>query len=191
MKSSKHSGFTLIELLVVIAIIGILAAVVLASLNTARAKARDSKRIQEITQINTAIALYMNDHNGVPPDLNNPTCLNHGNTTYLATCTADSAIYTNNWLILQDQLSPYIGSLSTDPLAMIQMPHEYTAFAQGTKTITRPKKCAKRKPCPTNQEPAYGYAYIYRAPAATLTSAPYQLYANQLEATSGMFGFGL
>jgi prepilin-type N-terminal cleavage/methylation domain-containing protein len=53
-----RKGFTLIELLVVIAIIGLLASIVLVSLNSARAKARDAKRVSELKQIQTAIELY-------------------------------------------------------------------------------------------------------------------------------------
>src|SRR3989338_11428176 len=51
-------GFTLIELLVVIAIIGVLASIVLASLNSARAKSRDARRITDIKQIQLALELY-------------------------------------------------------------------------------------------------------------------------------------
>ncbi len=51
MNITRSKGFTLVELLVVIAIIGILSSVVLASLNSARAKARDARRIAEVAQM--------------------------------------------------------------------------------------------------------------------------------------------
>ncbi len=61
-KYSRTQGFTLIELLVVIAIIGILSAVVLASLNTARSKGSDAAVQSDITGVRTQAAIYLNDH---------------------------------------------------------------------------------------------------------------------------------
>ncbi|MCG2694602.1 prepilin-type N-terminal cleavage/methylation domain-containing protein [Candidatus Parcubacteria bacterium] len=62
----KTKGFTLIELLVVIAIIGILSSVVLASLNTARTKARDARRLSDIKQMQLALEMYYDDNGGYP-----------------------------------------------------------------------------------------------------------------------------
>ena len=63
----KNKGFTLIELLVVIAIIGILSSVVLASLNSARKKARDSRRVSDIKTLQLALVLYGDDNSGSYP----------------------------------------------------------------------------------------------------------------------------
>lgn len=83
----RKSGFTLIELLVVIAIIGLLAAVILASLNSARVKARDAKRISDVKQLQNALALYYeNQGNVYPIELSTSTLVTPG---YMATVPVD------------------------------------------------------------------------------------------------------
>jgi prepilin-type N-terminal cleavage/methylation domain-containing protein len=80
LKKTRQSGFTLIELLVVISIIGLLASIVLASLISARDKARDVALISEVRQQQTVLALYYTDNNGYPsiPDNSNFACLTVG-----------------------------------------------------------------------------------------------------------------
>lgn len=63
-----QKGFTLIELLVVISIIGVLATLVLLQLGTARARARDTKRIADINQVRTAVEEYFEDNAGSYPN---------------------------------------------------------------------------------------------------------------------------
>lgn len=61
MKNILQRGFTLIELLVVIAIIGILAAVVIGSLNDARSSGQDASIKQSVANIRSQAELIYND----------------------------------------------------------------------------------------------------------------------------------
>jgi prepilin-type N-terminal cleavage/methylation domain-containing protein len=88
-------GFTLIELLVVISIISLLSSVVLASLNTARAKGRDAKRALTVRQLKLALEYYY-DANGAYPSLG-----------------SDGNGY--DILGLQTPLAPYIAAVTGDP----------------------------------------------------------------------------
>lgn len=99
-KLKSRKGFTLIELLVVISIISLLSSVVLSSLGTARARARDAKRMQDLAQINTAIQLYILD-NGEAPDTGGAGVIRSTDSSWES--------------YLEPQLTPYISSLPVDP----------------------------------------------------------------------------
>lgn len=92
----KQKGFTLIELLVVIAIIGLLASIVLVSLNSARGKARNVKRNADIEQLRTAFNMAY-DTAGSFPSTTNWVCVSKScyggwgsSSGYIANSTVDN-----------------------------------------------------------------------------------------------------
>ncbi|MBM3261557.1 type II secretion system protein [Candidatus Kaiserbacteria bacterium] len=109
-RKKTSAGFTLIELLVVIAIIGMLASIILASLNTARVKSRDARRVADMNQMRNAIELY-NDTIGHYP---------HSNGAWTS---FDSPTYSPNPIVnpnvanLSTALSPYLRSIA-DPKSL-------------------------------------------------------------------------
>lgn len=106
--STQEKGFTLIELLVVISIIGLLSSIVLTSLNSARAKARDAKRIMDIHQIMKAFSLTLDSNNeDFPSTGGKGVCLGTTGTCWGGRLNSDSTINT----LLQQVLS----SVSSDP----------------------------------------------------------------------------
>ncbi len=75
----NQKGFTLIELLVVVAIIGLLASVVVASLSSARAKARDARRMSDMKSFQVAFAQAKTDGKVLPVQYNHT-----GNPSFVA-----------------------------------------------------------------------------------------------------------
>ncbi len=95
-KTIRKTGFTLIELLVVMAIIGILSAVVLTSLNGARQKGRDARRISDVKQIQLALELYYDATNQYPVAIgpaNNSVLVNNGFIASLPVDPSNNAVY--------------------------------------------------------------------------------------------------
>jgi prepilin-type N-terminal cleavage/methylation domain-containing protein len=123
-------GFTLIELLVVIAIIGLLSSIVITSLNAARMKGRDAKRLSDVKQIQLALSLYADANDGsyplslstlaptyisvLPTDPNGSSYANGGQYFYAVTYTGASPAACSSYhlgALLEDSTN---SALSTD-----------------------------------------------------------------------------
>src|SRR3989304_7436700 len=126
-------GFTLIELLVVISIIGLLATLLVANFNAARARARDAQRKSDLRQIQTALRLYYNDTKRYPCEETGGTpgriraCSINVNCTQVGVCSWDG-----NWLI-----SPtiYMTILPGDPSAPDRPQYRYDQVNNDSYTL--------------------------------------------------------
>lgn len=108
-------GFTLIELLVVIAIIGILSSVVLASLASARAKARDARRQADIKQIELALRLYEDANQQLPQTTAGVAyCLGELDAANCWPAVTISPLTGST--TLKAALAPYLATIPKDPL---------------------------------------------------------------------------
>ncbi|MEK9194843.1 MAG: type II secretion system protein, partial [Patescibacteria group bacterium] len=111
----KKNAFTLIELLVVIAIIGVLASVVFASTNTARAKARDARRVADFNQLRLALELYYDDNNVYPGPASgvcNPGINEHNDGWCRDTRNNNGVTPIDSWI---PGLGPYMPSMPHNP----------------------------------------------------------------------------
>lgn len=97
-------GFTLIELLIVVAIIGLLSTLAVVALGSARVKARDSKRLADLKQLQTALELYYTDQNAYPSGA----AIALGSTNYA--CLNGAAGFTTT-----NCANAYMGQVPTDP----------------------------------------------------------------------------
>jgi prepilin-type N-terminal cleavage/methylation domain-containing protein len=108
MNRNFKQGFTLIELLVVIAIIGILSAVVLASLNSARAKGQDAAIKSNLNNMRAQAELFYDSNGSVYTNAcvtaNNPQMVaalnsaNNSNGAGVVVCNAQAG----TWVIAAD-----------------------------------------------------------------------------------------
>ena len=176
-KRNLIGGLTLTELTIAIAIIGILSTIIIVSLNSARQKGRDAKRVRNVQEIQKAIELYIATNNAAP-DLGDPNCGNpdaYDNTCYANDWDGGSG---KPWSTLTTAINPYMKNVPKDPCGI-----------------------ACYDPSGNYNEGGY-FEYVYQAPGTlsylneslapgTTTVNTYRIFASNLEkGNPKYFGYG-
>jgi prepilin-type N-terminal cleavage/methylation domain-containing protein len=105
----SRRAFTLVELLVVIAIIGLLSTVAVVALGASRIKARDTKRLADVRQIQSALDMFYNDNNYYPRYDGG------GSVACSGAWALNYGAYKICWDDLASKLSSYMSKLPDDP----------------------------------------------------------------------------
>lgn len=95
--SRQRHGFTLVELLVVVAVITVLAGLLLPALSNARAKARESTCISQLSQIGKAVQMYLDDHAGRRPLRLDSLWPRYVSDKQLFVCPSDNWVHKGGW----------------------------------------------------------------------------------------------
>ncbi len=118
----KQSAFTLIELLVVIAIIGTLASISIVSLNSARMRTRDAKRVADVRNIGVALEMYFGDMGRYPYTSEWASWTN-----IMSTSTLSGSIVTTTYMRIPEVPTPKDGNCT-----IAQNLYSYTGNADGS-----------------------------------------------------------
>jgi type II secretory pathway pseudopilin PulG len=128
-RSVPGGGFTLIELLVIVAIIALLIAILLPSLNRARAQARTTLCASRINQLAKAVLMYADDYGETPP------FIDHG---------FDAPDPNECWLAEPNQMRIVLNPALTDTdwdVAGVRLPQSGTLYAYTR--FTEPYRCCE------------------------------------------------